>query len=128
MIKQLVFYCLLATLGFVLLYPKFPLLAIAGTYVPIRVEDLLIAALLLVSFLVNLKEFKKILRPARVLVSYHNFRRTPRNLAAIARWLTRCGGDAIKIATPQTLTLRKKKALSAGPEYLRTCRFVLNVV
>jgi len=33
-----------------------------------------------------------------------------------------------KIATPQTLTLRKKKALSAGPEYLRTCRFVLNVV
>jgi len=44
-------------------------------------------------------ELRKFLGPARLLVSYHNFRRTPRNLAAIARRLARSGGDAIKIAT-----------------------------
>jgi 3-dehydroquinate dehydratase/shikimate dehydrogenase len=38
------------------------------------------------------------LRPARVMVSFHDFRRTPRNLFAVAQRLERSGGDAIKIA------------------------------
>jgi 3-dehydroquinate dehydratase/shikimate dehydrogenase len=36
--------------------------------------------------------------PARVMVSYHDFRGTPRNLTGIVRQLERAGGDAIKIA------------------------------
>ncbi len=38
------------------------------------------------------------LSPARVMVSYHDFRGTPRNLAGIVRRLRRAGGHAIKIA------------------------------
>jgi len=38
------------------------------------------------------------LRPARVLVSFHDFRRTPPNLSAMALRLERSGADAIKIA------------------------------
>ena len=37
--------------------------------------------------------------PARLLISVHDFRRTPRNLAPIRRRLEKRGGDAIKIAT-----------------------------
>jgi 3-dehydroquinate dehydratase / shikimate dehydrogenase len=36
--------------------------------------------------------------PARVMLSYHDFRGTPRNLKAIVRRLERAGGHAIKIA------------------------------
>ena len=36
---------------------------------------------------------------ARVLVSFHDFRGTPRDLGAIVRRLKRCAGGAIKIAT-----------------------------
>lgn len=36
---------------------------------------------------------------ARVLISFHDFRRTPRDLTAISRRLRRCRGDAIKLAT-----------------------------
>jgi 3-dehydroquinate dehydratase / shikimate dehydrogenase len=36
--------------------------------------------------------------PSRVMVSHHDFRRTPRNLAGIVRRLDRAGGQAIKIA------------------------------
>jgi 3-dehydroquinate dehydratase/shikimate dehydrogenase len=36
---------------------------------------------------------------ARVMISFHDFRSTPRDLRAIVRRLDRCGGDAIKIAT-----------------------------
>ncbi len=36
---------------------------------------------------------------ARLLISFHEFRRTPRNLAAVVARLDRCHGDAIKIAT-----------------------------
>lgn len=36
---------------------------------------------------------------AKVLVSFHDFARTPRGLRRIVRRLERCGGDAIKIAT-----------------------------
>ncbi len=38
------------------------------------------------------------LSPARVMVSYHDFRGTPRNLKGIVRRLESAGGDAIKIA------------------------------
>lgn len=43
-------------------------------------------------------ELARALFPARVLVSYHDFRSTPRNLAGIARRLESSGGHAIKIA------------------------------
>ncbi|HEV7968956.1 MAG TPA: shikimate dehydrogenase [Candidatus Acidoferrales bacterium] len=38
------------------------------------------------------------LLPARIMVSYHDFRRTPRNLGGIIRRLERAGGQAIKLA------------------------------
>lgn len=38
------------------------------------------------------------LAPARVLISHHDFQRTPRNLAPIVQKLTASGGHAIKIA------------------------------
>jgi 3-dehydroquinate dehydratase / shikimate dehydrogenase len=41
---------------------------------------------------------------ARVMISFHDFRATPRNLNAVVRRLDRCGGDAIKIAA-QSRTL-----------------------
>lgn len=43
-------------------------------------------------------ELHRTLRPARLLISYHNFRRTPSGLPRIVRQLERAGGDAIKIA------------------------------
>jgi 3-dehydroquinate dehydratase/shikimate dehydrogenase len=47
---------------------------------------------------VDRRELARALSPARVMVSYHDFRRTPRNLGGIVRRLERSGGDAIKIA------------------------------
>lgn len=44
------------------------------------------------------RELQSKLSPARVLVSYHDFRATPRNLRGIVRQLDRSGGQAIKIA------------------------------
>lgn len=43
-------------------------------------------------------ELARALSPARVIVSYHDFRGTPRRLAGIIRRLDRSGGQAIKIA------------------------------
>jgi 3-dehydroquinate dehydratase/shikimate dehydrogenase len=43
-------------------------------------------------------ELKRALSPARVMMSYHDFRDTPRNLSEIVRRLERAGGHAIKIA------------------------------
>ena len=43
-------------------------------------------------------ELARALFPARVMVSYHDFRETPRNLIGIVRRLERVGGEAIKIA------------------------------
>jgi len=43
-------------------------------------------------------ELHRALSPARVMVSYHNFRETPRNLAGIARSLNGAHGQAIKVA------------------------------
>ena len=45
------------------------------------------------------KHWKRFLNRARVVLSCHDFRGTPGNLAAIVRRLERWGGDAIKIAT-----------------------------
>jgi len=36
---------------------------------------------------------------SRLLISFHDFHGTPRNLDAVVRRLERCGGDAIKVAT-----------------------------
>ena len=43
-------------------------------------------------------ELVRALSPARVMISYHDFRRTPRNLMGIVRRLEHAGGQAIKIA------------------------------
>jgi 3-dehydroquinate dehydratase / shikimate dehydrogenase len=43
-------------------------------------------------------ELARALFPARVMVSYHDFRETPHNLVGIVRRLERAGGKAIKIA------------------------------
>lgn len=43
-------------------------------------------------------QLRRDLRPARVLLSYHDFRRTPPNLGALARRLEGSGADALKIA------------------------------
>ena len=41
---------------------------------------------------------RRALYPARLLISYHDFRRTPSGLPGIVRRLERAGGDAVKIA------------------------------
>lgn len=46
----------------------------------------------------NARELRGVLAPARVMISHHDFRGTPRNLAGIARELSRAGGHAVKIA------------------------------
>ena len=43
-------------------------------------------------------DLRRALHPARLLISYHNFRRTPSGLPEIVRRLERAGGDAVKIA------------------------------
>jgi 3-dehydroquinate dehydratase / shikimate dehydrogenase len=43
-------------------------------------------------------ELRRTLSPARVMISHHDFRRTPRKLAGVASELRRVGGHAIKIA------------------------------
>jgi len=49
-----------------------------------------------------LKELRR--AGARVMISFHDFRATPRDMSAVVRRLERCGGDAIKIAA-QSLSL-----------------------
>jgi 3-dehydroquinate dehydratase / shikimate dehydrogenase len=48
---------------------------------------------------VPIRELRRALSPARILISYHNFRTTPSNLQPIVRRLRKMHGDAIKIAT-----------------------------
>ncbi len=43
-------------------------------------------------------ELQRVLSPSRVIVSHHDFRRTPRNLPGIAPQLVRAGGEIAKIA------------------------------
>lgn len=49
-------------LAFILIYPKFPLLNISGTYVAVRLEDIFIGLLVFVWGLVNLPNLLKILK------------------------------------------------------------------
>ena len=44
------------------------------------------------------RELRQALAPARVMISHHDFRKTPQNLEGIARELSRAGGQAVKIA------------------------------
>ncbi len=44
------------------------------------------------------RELRRKLSPARVMISHHDFRKTPRNLAGIVRELSKAGGRAVKIA------------------------------
>lgn len=59
--NDLVFKTLIFVLAFVVLYPKFPLFRVSGTFVAIRLEDVLIALLLLLWTTVNIRNLKKIL-------------------------------------------------------------------
>jgi 3-dehydroquinate dehydratase/shikimate dehydrogenase len=43
-------------------------------------------------------ELRRALSPARVMISHHDFRRTPSDLAGIVRRLDRAGGHAVKLA------------------------------
>ena len=47
---------------------------------------------------ISREEFRGLRRRARVLVSFHDFRRTPSDLRRVTNRLARVGGDAIKIA------------------------------
>jgi 3-dehydroquinate dehydratase/shikimate dehydrogenase len=44
-------------------------------------------------------DLRHALSPARVMVSHHDFRKTPKNLSEIVRRMARAGGHAVKIAT-----------------------------
>jgi 3-dehydroquinate dehydratase/shikimate dehydrogenase len=58
---------------------------------------------------------------ARVMISFHDFRATPRDLDAVVRRLERCGGDAIKIAA-------QARTLADSVKVLATARRRGNVV
>ena len=58
---------------------------------------------------------------ARVMISFHDFRATPRNLGAVVRRLQRCGGDAIKIAA-------QARTIGDSVRVLATARRQRNVV
>lgn len=53
------FYFLLAILIIVPLYPKFPLVGVAGTFVAVRLEDILIALIVGLWLMLNLKSLKE---------------------------------------------------------------------
>lgn len=61
-LRLLLFDVLVLTLVFILLYPKFPLLGIPGTYVAIRLEDLLISFLIGFWFFTNLSKIRHFLK------------------------------------------------------------------
>jgi len=60
-IKQILYLLLLFLIAFIPLYPKFPLIAVSGTFVAIRVEDFIIAAVFLIFFIFEIKNYKKYL-------------------------------------------------------------------
>ena len=45
------------------------------------------------------RELRSALRPARLMISYHDFRKTPGNLPGVVRELSKAGGHAIKVAS-----------------------------
>ncbi len=61
-LKNNFFWLLLALMVFIPLYPKFPLVPVAGTYISIRLEDLLIAILSAIWFAIKISQIKNILR------------------------------------------------------------------
>ena len=48
---------------------------------------------------ISASELRRVLSPARVMISHHDFRRTSRNLQGVARELSKAGGQATKIAS-----------------------------
>lgn len=56
------FYILLLVVVFVILYPKFPLFPVPGTYVAIRVEDFLVSLVLFLWIISNIKNIPNLLR------------------------------------------------------------------
>lgn len=59
--KENAYLLVIALLIFIPLYPKFPLLNVKGTYVAIRLEDVLIGLVVLIWGFLNLTNFKKLL-------------------------------------------------------------------
>lgn len=59
--NKILFKVIIFLSSFILLYPKFPLVNIPGTYVAVRIEDLLIGFTVLFWFVVNLRKYKQIL-------------------------------------------------------------------
>lgn len=55
------FWWLLGLVAFILLYPKFPLVNVPGTYVAVRLEDVLVASTTLVWLIAKLPQLKTIL-------------------------------------------------------------------
>lgn len=60
--KKYLFLNLIILICFVILYPKFPLLSVPGTYVAIRIEDVYIAIILVLWGVANLNKFKQLIR------------------------------------------------------------------
>lgn len=59
--NNILFYLLIGLLVFIPLYPKYPLFSIESTFVAIRLEDLLIGGVLLIWFLLNVTNIKKLI-------------------------------------------------------------------
>jgi hypothetical protein len=57
-----IFYAVIALSVFIPLYPKFPLAEVSGTYVAIRLEDVLLLLLILFWGIINISKLKKILK------------------------------------------------------------------
>ncbi len=56
-----IFFGIIALSAFIPLYPKFPLAEVSGTYVAIRLEDVLLLLLILFWAIINISRIKKIL-------------------------------------------------------------------
>jgi 3-dehydroquinate dehydratase / shikimate dehydrogenase len=66
-------------------------------------------------------ELRKALLPARIMISHHDFRGTPRNLGALVRRLSRAGSHAVKIAA-------QCRSISDSARVLEVARGRRNVV
>jgi O-antigen ligase len=59
--QNILFLLLIGLVIFIPLYPKFPLLSVPGTYVAIRIEDFLIALVLLFWFIYQIKDKNRVI-------------------------------------------------------------------
>lgn len=59
--KKYLFWSVVGLFTFIPLYPKFPLISVPGTYVAVRLEDFLIATVVMGWFLIRLPTFKDVL-------------------------------------------------------------------